>query len=129
MANTITVENGALCVPNDPIIPFIEGDGTGPDIWAASQLESRRSTATVAMVGGGWQKHPVADDSAGRRPKRCDRLGRSCVRDDAPTNGRKQRIAPAYAFNKGQYAGFVHSPFPESRIERATDTSPLISAI
>lgn len=25
-------------VPNDPIIPFIEGDGTGPDIWAASQI-------------------------------------------------------------------------------------------
>ncbi|MBL4655412.1 MAG: NADP-dependent isocitrate dehydrogenase, partial [Bacteroidia bacterium] len=32
----ITVENGVLNVPNDPIIPFIEGDGTGPDIWAAS---------------------------------------------------------------------------------------------
>ena len=27
-----------LQVPNDPIIPFIEGDGTGPDIWAASQI-------------------------------------------------------------------------------------------
>lgn len=32
----ITVENGKLKVPNHPIIPFIEGDGTGPDIWAAS---------------------------------------------------------------------------------------------
>lgn len=32
----ITSENGKLVVPNDPIIPFIEGDGTGPDIWAAS---------------------------------------------------------------------------------------------
>ncbi|HLG27429.1 MAG TPA: NADP-dependent isocitrate dehydrogenase [Paenisporosarcina sp.] len=32
----ITVENGALNVPNNPIIPFIEGDGIGPDIWAAS---------------------------------------------------------------------------------------------
>ena len=29
--------NGALTVPNHPIIPFIEGDGTGPDIWRASQ--------------------------------------------------------------------------------------------
>ena len=28
--------DGTLAVPNDPIIPFIEGDGTGPDIWAAS---------------------------------------------------------------------------------------------
>ena len=32
----ITFENGALSVPNDPIIPFIEGDGIGPDIWAAA---------------------------------------------------------------------------------------------
>jgi isocitrate dehydrogenase len=33
----ITIENGKLQVPNNPIIPFIEGDGTGPDIWAAAQ--------------------------------------------------------------------------------------------
>ncbi|MSP64036.1 MAG: NADP-dependent isocitrate dehydrogenase [Ignavibacteria bacterium] len=33
----ISVENGKLNVPNNPIIPFIEGDGTGPDIWRASQ--------------------------------------------------------------------------------------------
>lgn len=32
----ITVDNGVLNVPNQPIIPFIEGDGTGPDIWAAA---------------------------------------------------------------------------------------------
>ncbi len=32
----ITIENGKLSVPNNPIIPFIEGDGIGPDIWAAS---------------------------------------------------------------------------------------------
>ncbi|MDR7000884.1 NADP-dependent isocitrate dehydrogenase [Neobacillus niacini] len=32
----ITVKDGVLNVPNNPIIPFIEGDGTGPDIWAAS---------------------------------------------------------------------------------------------
>jgi isocitrate dehydrogenase len=32
----ITVQNGILTVPNFPVIPFIEGDGTGPDIWAAS---------------------------------------------------------------------------------------------
>src|SRR2546423_297917 len=34
--NTITMSGGKLTVPNDPIIPFIEGDGTGPDIWRAS---------------------------------------------------------------------------------------------
>ena len=32
----ITINNGKLNVPNDPIIPFIEGDGIGPDIWAAT---------------------------------------------------------------------------------------------
>jgi isocitrate dehydrogenase len=32
----ITVTNGVLNVPNNPVIPFIEGDGIGPDIWAAA---------------------------------------------------------------------------------------------
>src|SRR5512143_2391015 len=32
----ITIQNGNLHVPDNPILPFIEGDGTGPDIWRAS---------------------------------------------------------------------------------------------
>ncbi|HEU5111953.1 MAG TPA: isocitrate/isopropylmalate family dehydrogenase, partial [Acidimicrobiia bacterium] len=36
MATSITMGPDGLVVPNDPIIPFIEGDGIGPDIWAAS---------------------------------------------------------------------------------------------
>ena len=32
----ITITNGILNVPDTPIIPYIEGDGTGPDIWKAS---------------------------------------------------------------------------------------------
>ena len=32
----ITVENGKMNVPNHAISPYIEGDGTGPDIWAAA---------------------------------------------------------------------------------------------
>lgn len=35
-AQKVTMENGVLNVPNNPIIPFIIGDGTGPDIWNAS---------------------------------------------------------------------------------------------
>src|SRR5215471_15579042 len=35
-ATKITMQNGRLQVPDEPIIPFIEGDGTGPDIWRAS---------------------------------------------------------------------------------------------
>jgi len=33
----ITLKDGKLNVPDNPIVPFIEGDGTGPDIWRASQ--------------------------------------------------------------------------------------------
>ena len=32
----ISAKNGVLTVPDKPVLPFIEGDGTGPDIWAAS---------------------------------------------------------------------------------------------
>jgi len=35
-ASAITLSGGKLHVPDDPIIPFIEGDGTGPDIWRSS---------------------------------------------------------------------------------------------
>jgi isocitrate dehydrogenase len=34
--DTITMKDGKLQVPDHPVIPFIEGDGTGPDIWRAS---------------------------------------------------------------------------------------------
>ncbi|HVR37866.1 MAG TPA: isocitrate/isopropylmalate family dehydrogenase, partial [Thermoanaerobaculia bacterium] len=39
MANgtRIGYENAKIVVPDDPIIPYIEGDGTGPDIWRATQ--------------------------------------------------------------------------------------------
>lgn len=36
MASKITMSNGVLTVPDQPIIPFIEGDGIGPDIWKAA---------------------------------------------------------------------------------------------
>lgn len=35
-AGKITIRDGSLQVPDTPVIPFIEGDGTGPDIWAAA---------------------------------------------------------------------------------------------
>lgn len=55
MANgeKITVSNGQLNVPNYPIIPFIEGDGTGPDIWAAA---SRVLDAAVEKAYNGEKK-------------------------------------------------------------------------
>ncbi len=51
----ITRRNGALVVPDDPIIPFIEGDGIGPDIWRASV---RVFDAAVAKAYGG-KRHVV----------------------------------------------------------------------
>ncbi|NDD37700.1 MAG: NADP-dependent isocitrate dehydrogenase [Verrucomicrobia bacterium] len=45
--------NGKLVVPNNPIIPFIRGDGTGPDIWAASV---RVMDAAVEKAYGGQRK-------------------------------------------------------------------------
>ena len=35
--NKIAFENGEIKVPSNPIIPFIEGDGIGPDIWKAAK--------------------------------------------------------------------------------------------
>lgn len=39
----ITVENGKMNVPNHAIIPYIEGDGTGPDIWGCRFTRTRTS--------------------------------------------------------------------------------------
>ncbi len=49
----ITIQNGQLQVPDQPVIPFIEGDGTGPDIWAASV---RVFDAAVEKAYGGKRK-------------------------------------------------------------------------
>src|SRR5271170_3755829 len=49
----ITLTNGKLTVPENPILPFIRGDGTGPDIWAASE---RVFDAAVAKAYGGKRK-------------------------------------------------------------------------
>ncbi|MGN7399953.1 NADP-dependent isocitrate dehydrogenase [Cytobacillus praedii] len=49
----ITVSNGVLNVPNNPIVPFIEGDGTGPDIWTSA---SRVLDAAVEKAYKGERK-------------------------------------------------------------------------
>jgi isocitrate dehydrogenase len=38
MAEKVTMKNGMLSVPDNPVIPFIIGDGTGPDIWRSAQF-------------------------------------------------------------------------------------------
>jgi isocitrate dehydrogenase len=49
----ITIAGGRLTVPNNPIVPFIEGDGTGRDIWRASV---RVFDAVVKKVYKGQRK-------------------------------------------------------------------------
>jgi len=49
----IRYENGKLIVPDRPVIPFVEGDGTGPDIWAATV---RVLDAAVEKAYGGRRK-------------------------------------------------------------------------
>ena len=49
----ISIQNGKLNVPDNPILPFIRGDGTGPDIWAASV---RVFDAAVQKAYGGKRK-------------------------------------------------------------------------
>jgi isocitrate dehydrogenase len=60
----ITIKDGKLQVPDRPIIPFIEGDGTGPDIWRASV---RVLDAAVAKAYGGRRKVAWMEVYAGEK--------------------------------------------------------------
>ena len=55
---------GKLPVPKDPIIPFIEGDGIGPDIWAAAQ---KVFDAAVEKSYAGDRKIPWKEVYAGEK--------------------------------------------------------------
>jgi isocitrate dehydrogenase len=63
---TISISNGILSVPPNPIVPFIRGDGTGPDIWAASV---RVFDAAVAKAYGGERKIAWFEVFAGEASK------------------------------------------------------------
>lgn len=60
----ISIENGQLRVPNNPIIPFIEGDGIGVDIWPAAQ---RVFDAAVAKAYNGERKIEWIEVYAGEK--------------------------------------------------------------
>jgi isocitrate dehydrogenase len=62
----ICIQNGKLKVPDHPILPFIRGDGTGPDIWAASQ---RVFEAAVQKAYGGKRKVAWFEVFAGEAAK------------------------------------------------------------
>jgi len=61
---TITVKDGRVSVPDHPILPYIEGDGTGPDIWAASV---RVIDAAVAKAYGSSRKIAWMEVLAGQK--------------------------------------------------------------
>jgi len=69
----IKVKKGVLTVPENPILPFIEGDGTGPDIWAASR---RVFDAAVDKAYGGKRKVYWMEVLAGEKPSA--RPGNGC---------------------------------------------------
>ena len=60
----IRIADGTLQVPDHPIIPFIEGDGTGPDIWRASQLVF---DAAVEKASGGRKRIAWMEVFAGEK--------------------------------------------------------------
>jgi len=62
----ITIDGGALRVPSVPVIPFIEGDGTGPDIWRASRLVF---DAAVLKAYGGKRRIEWLEVLAGEKAK------------------------------------------------------------
>ena len=62
----ITRTSGRLVVPDDPIVPFIEGDGTGPDIWRASV---RVFDAAVVKAFGGRRRLVWFEVPAGEKAK------------------------------------------------------------
>ncbi|MBL8999554.1 MAG: isocitrate dehydrogenase (NADP(+)) [Phycisphaerae bacterium] len=64
MPAAITMQSGRLNVPDEPVLPFIEGDGTGPDIWRASV---RVFDAAVAKAYGGKRKITWKEVLAGEK--------------------------------------------------------------
>src|SRR5207302_11135602 len=64
MGDRIDFTNGRWVVPDRPVIPFIEGDGTGPDIWRASR---RVFDAVVEKVSGGKRRVEWLEVLAGEK--------------------------------------------------------------
>ena len=110
----ISIQNGKLNVPDNPILPFIRGDGTGPDIWAASV---RVFDAAVQKAYGGKRKIAWFEVFAGEnRQEQVRQLAaRRHRRGVQGISGRHQR--PAH------HAGRRRHPLAQRRA--APDARPL----
>src|SRR5260370_33204610 len=105
MGERIGYADGQWVVPDHPIIPFIEGDGTGPDIWRAARRvfdaalektpgKKRRVEWLEVVAGekavkatGNWRPHATRDQSRRDRgaiqgPRPAPGRGRSASRQD-----------------------------------------------
>ncbi|MFQ5829410.1 MAG: NADP-dependent isocitrate dehydrogenase [Candidatus Methylomirabilia bacterium] len=76
----IAIQHGKLQVPDQPIIPFIEGDGTGPDIWRAAV---RVLEAAVAQAYGGRKRIAWCEAFAGEKARAV--YGADCPPNLLPT--------------------------------------------
>ena len=83
----IVIDNGKLVVPANPIIPFIEGDGTGPDIWRASV---RVLDAAVAKAYGGSRKIHWLEVYAGEK---ANKLFNTWLPDESVTACREYLVS------------------------------------
>src|SRR5438093_178801 len=92
--NRITLANGRLNVPDNPTIPYIEGDGTGPDIWRASV---RVFDAAIEKAYKGRRRISWKEVLAGEKGARFFREGISEGVQKSPLrhNRRESRMAVA----------------------------------
>jgi len=125
----IEFSNGALKVPDRPIVPFVEGDGTGPDIWRASvqvfdaaverAYEGQRAVAWMEVFAGeeSFQAVPgLAAAGNGRRNEGVPRLDQGAAHD---SGGRRNPIAERHAAASARPLR-VHSSGPLFRRCRRT---------
>src|SRR5256712_193681 len=87
MGDRIDFRDGRWIVPDRPVIPFIEGDGTGPDIWRAAH---RVFDATVEKVSGGKRRVEWLEVLAGEKAFKT--VG-SWLPDETLDTIRKHRVA------------------------------------
>src|SRR6266702_1327334 len=83
----ISIRDGKLIVPENPIIPFIDGDGTGPDIWRASV---RVMDAAVSKAYGGKRKIHWMEVLAGEK---ANKLFASWLPDETVAACREYRVS------------------------------------
>src|SRR6218665_562697 len=80
----ITISGGKLNVPANPIVPFIRGDGTGPDIWAASVrvLDAAVEKAYQGKRKISWFEVLAGEKSYDKFKDSVEDLGKAWLPDD-----------------------------------------------